>query len=79
MQLKYGESHMTYLARNTVKETTSTVNPALFLASSFISQIQLSLHQISLFKVAKRKNFSQGKCEFLKFLFVLLDNIKILT
>jgi hypothetical protein len=55
-----------------------TVNPAL-LASSFVWQIQLSLLHISLFKVTKRKYFSQGKWEFMKFLFVLLDNIKILT
>jgi hypothetical protein len=55
-----------------------TLNPAL-LASSFVWQIQLSLLHISLFKVIKRKYISQGKCEFVKFLFVLLDKIKILT
>jgi hypothetical protein len=31
------------------------------------------------FKVIKRKYFSQGKCEFLIFLFVLLDKIKMFT
>jgi hypothetical protein len=41
--------------------------------------MQLSLLHISLFKIIKRKYFSQGKCEFLIFLFVLLDKIKILT
>jgi hypothetical protein len=55
-----------------------TVNPAL-LASSFVWQIQLSLLHISLFKVIEWKYFSQGKCEFMKFLFVLLDMIKILA
>jgi hypothetical protein len=35
--------------------------------------------QISLFKVFKGKNFSQSKRECVKFLFMLLDNIKILT
>jgi hypothetical protein len=58
--------------------STHTVNPAL-LASSFVWQIQLSLLHISLFKVIKRKYISQGKCEFVKFLFVLLDKIEILT
>jgi hypothetical protein len=27
----------------------------------------------------QEKNFSQGKCEFMKFLFLLIDKIKILT
>ncbi len=49
------------------------------LANSFVWQVQLSLLHISLFKVIKRKYFSQGKCEFMKFLFVLLNKIKILT
>jgi hypothetical protein len=55
-----------------------TVNPAL-LTSSFVWQIQLAIIQISLFKVIRRKYFSQGKFEFLLFLFVLLYKIKILT
>ncbi len=55
-----------------------TVNPAL-LTSSFVWQILLSLFHISLFKVIKRQYFSQGKCEFLIFLFVILDKIKIFT
>jgi hypothetical protein len=54
-----------------------TVNPAL-LTSSFVWQMQLSLLHISLFKIIKRKYFSQRKCELLIFLFVLLDKIKIL-
>jgi hypothetical protein len=37
-----------------------TVNPAL-LTSNFAWQIQLSILQISLFKVIRRKYFSQGK------------------
>jgi hypothetical protein len=57
---------------------TYTVNPAL-LTSSFVWQILLSFFHISLFKVIKRKYFSQGNCEFLIFLFVLLDKIKIFT
>ncbi len=56
----------------------NTVNPALS-TSSFVWQILLSLFHISLFKVIKRKYFSQGKCEFFIFLFVLLDKIKIVT
>jgi hypothetical protein len=31
------------------------------------------------FQVIKINHFSQGKCEFMKFSFVLLDKIKILT
>jgi hypothetical protein len=50
-----------------------TVNPAL-LPSSFVW-----LH-ISLFKEIINKYFSQGKCEFMKILFVLfLGKIKIIT
>ncbi len=55
-----------------------TVNSAL-LASSFVRQIQLFVLHISLFKVIRRKYLNQGKCEFMKFLFVLLNKIKILT
>jgi hypothetical protein len=40
--------------------------------------MQLSLLHISLFKIIKRKYFSERKCELLIFLFVLLDKIKIL-
>jgi hypothetical protein len=54
-----------------------TVNPAL-LASSYVWQIQLYFLHISLFKIIKRKYFIQSKCEFMKFLLVLLDKIKIL-
>jgi hypothetical protein len=54
-----------------------TVNPAL-LASSYVWQIQLYFLHISLFKIIKRKYFIRSKCEFMKFLFVLLDKIKIL-
>ncbi len=57
--------------------TACTVNPAL-LASSFVWQIQLYFLHISLFKIIKRKYFIQSKCEFMKFLFVLLDKINIL-
>ncbi len=66
------------LTSETLCVTPYTVNPAL-LASSFVLQIQLSWLHISLFKVIKRKYFSQGICEFVKFLFVLLDKIIILT
>jgi hypothetical protein len=55
-----------------------TVNPA-FLPSSFVWLIQLSLLHISLFKEIINKYFSQGKCEIMKILFVLLGKIKILT
>jgi hypothetical protein len=55
-----------------------TVNPAL-LANSFVWQIQLYLLHISLFKVIKINHFSRGKYEFMKFLFVHLDKIKLLT
>jgi hypothetical protein len=58
--------------------TPCTVNPAL-LASRFVWLIQLSLLHISLFKEIINKYFSQGKCEFMKILFVLLGKIKILT
>jgi hypothetical protein len=54
------------------------VNPAL-LASSFAWQIRLSLLHISLFKVFKRKYFSQSLRKCIKFVFMLLDNNKILT
>jgi hypothetical protein len=64
-----------YLAGRSLRHT---VNPAL-LTSSFVWQIQLFLLKISLFKEIKRKYFSQGKCEFMIFLIVLLDKIKILT
>jgi hypothetical protein len=56
----------------------NTVNPAL-LASSFVWQIQPYLLHISLFKVILKNHFSQGKYKFMKFLFVLLDNITFLT
>jgi hypothetical protein len=49
------------------------------LASSFVWQIQQSLLHISLFKVFQRKYFSQGTYEFMKFLFALLEKIKLLT
>ncbi len=39
----------------------------------------ISLLHISIFKVSRRKYFSQGECEFMKFLFVLFDKIKIIT
>ncbi len=55
---------------------TYTVNQAL-LASSFVWQIQLYFHHISLFKIIKRKYFIQSKCEFMKLLFVVFDKIKI--
>jgi hypothetical protein len=54
-----------------------TVNPAL-LASSFVWQIQLYFHHISLFKIIQRKYFMQSKCEFMLFLHALYDKIKIL-
>ncbi len=38
--------------------------------------VQLSSLHILLFKVIKVKYFTQGKCEFMNFLFVLLDKIK---
>jgi hypothetical protein len=47
--------------------------------NSFVWQIKLSLLQISLFKVIKRKYFSQGKCESMKSLVLCLDQIKSLT
>jgi hypothetical protein len=55
-----------------------TVNPAL-LTSSFVWLIQLSLLHISLFKVTIMEFFTQGKCEFIYFLFALLVKMKILT
>jgi hypothetical protein len=54
-----------------------TVNPAL-LASSFVWHIQLYFLHISLFKIINRKYLIQSKCELMKFLFVLLEKIKIL-
>ncbi len=45
-----------------------TVKPAL-LTSSFEWQVQLTILQLSLFKVIKRKYFSQGKCLFLMLLY----------
>jgi hypothetical protein len=45
----------------------------------FVRQIQLASLYISHFKVTKRKYFSQGKCNFMKLLFVLWDKIKILS
>jgi hypothetical protein len=55
-----------------------TVNLAL-LTSSFVWLIQLSSLHISLFKVTIMEFFTQGKCEFVNFLFALLDKMKILT
>jgi hypothetical protein len=49
------------------------------LPKSFAWQIQLSLLHITFFKVIMMKYFSQGKCEFMNFLFVLLDKINILN
>ncbi len=54
-----------------------TINSAL-LARSFVWQLQLYFLHISFFKIIKRKYFIQSKCEFIKFLFVLLYKIKIL-
>ncbi len=55
-----------------------TVNLAV-LTSSFEWLIQLHSLHISLLKVITVKYFTQGKCEFMNFIFVLLDKIKILT
>jgi hypothetical protein len=49
------------------------------LTSSFVWPVQLSLLHILLFKVLIRKYFTQGKCDFMKFLFILSGKIKILT
>jgi hypothetical protein len=54
-----------------------TVNLAV-LTSSFEWLIQLHSLHISLFKVITKKYFTQSKCEFMNFIFVLLDKIKIL-
>jgi hypothetical protein len=59
-------------------ENNHTVNPAL-LTSSFVWLIQLSSLHMSLFKVTIMEFFTQGKCEFMNFLFALLDKMKILT
>jgi hypothetical protein len=55
-----------------------TVNPTL-LPSSFVWLIQLSLLHMSLFKEIIKNYFSQGKCEFMKILFVFLGKMKNLT
>ncbi len=55
-----------------------TVNPAL-LTSNFGWLIQLTSLHILLFKVIIMKYFTQGKCEFMNFLFALSDKMKILT
>jgi hypothetical protein len=55
-----------------------TVNPAL-LTSNFVWLIQISSLHISLFKIITMKYFTQGKCEFMNFLFALSDKMKILT
>jgi hypothetical protein len=47
------------------------------LTSSFVWPIQLSLLHILLFKVLIRKYFTQGKCDSMKFLFLLSGKIKI--
>jgi hypothetical protein len=59
-------------------EAQLTLNLA-HLANSFVWPVQLSLLHMLLFKVLIRKYFTQGKCDFLKFLFILSGKIKFLT
>jgi hypothetical protein len=54
-----------------------TVNLAL-LPSNFVWLIQLSSLHISLFKLIIMKYFTEGKCEFMNFLFALLDKMTLL-
>ncbi len=69
-------AHLLYSWTKATFKNIHTVNPAL-LTSSFVLLIQLSSRHISLFKVITMKYFTQGKSEFMNFLFVLLDKMKI--